>query len=97
MVGLIATLLYVVVTVFIVLMWVRFALDLAPLFSREWRPRGVLLIIAEFVFTLTDPPLKAVRKVVPPLRTSGAVIDFSWTIVLLGAIIVSYVLRGFMI
>jgi YggT family protein len=93
----VATIIYVIVSLFIVLMWVRFAFDLAPLFSRDWRPRGALLVIAEFVFTVTDPPVKAVRKAVPPLRTSGAVIDFSWTIVLLGAIIVSYVTRGFMI
>jgi YggT family protein len=91
----IATILYLVVSLFIVLMWVRFAFDLAPLFSREWRPRGPLLVIAEVVFTVTDPPVKAVRRLVPPLRTSGAVIDFSWTRVLLAAILVSYIIRGF--
>jgi YggT family protein len=96
-VSLIATVIYLVISIFIVLMWVRFAFDLAPLFSRGWRPRGPLLVIAEVVFTITDPPVKAVRKLVPPLRTSGTVIDFSWTIVLLAAIIVSYFARGFMI
>ena len=97
MVATIATILYVIVSLFIVLMWVRFAIDLAPLFSRDWRPRGAILVVAEFVFTITDPPIKLVRRAVPPLRTSGAVIDFSWTIVLLAAIILSYIVRGFMI
>ena len=97
MIQLLATIVYVIVSLFIVLMWVRFAFDLAPLFSRDWRPRGAFLVIAEVVFTITDPPIKAIRRVVPPLRTSGAVIDFSWTIVLLAAIILSYIARGFMI
>ena len=76
-------------------MWGRFIVDLIPLFSRGWRPRGFLLVISEIIFTITDPPIKAVRRILPPLRTSGASIDFSWSIVLIAAIIVSYILRIF--
>jgi YggT family protein len=76
-------------------MWARFVLDFVAMLAREWRPRGLLLILAELVYTITDPPVKAVRRVVPPLRAGGVAIDFSWTIVLIGAIILSYIARGF--
>jgi len=76
-------------------MWGRFIVDLIPLFSRGWRPRGFLLVITSLIFSITDPPIKAVRRLIPPLRTSGAVIDFSWSIVLVAAIILSYIFGGF--
>jgi len=77
-------------------MWARFILDLVPMLARNWRPRGFLLVVAEAVFTITDPPVKAVRRVVPTLRAGGVAIDFSWSIVLIGTIILSYIVRGFM-
>jgi YggT family protein len=77
-------------------MWARFILDLVPMLARNWRPKGLLLVVAEVVFTLTDPPIKAVRKVVPTLRAGGVAIDFSWSIVLIATIILSYIVRGFM-
>ena len=64
-------------------MWARFVLDLVAMLAREWRPRGFVLVLAELAYTITDPPVKAVRKIVPPLRAGGIQIDFSWSIVLI--------------
>lgn len=89
-VSVIATILYIALTVFIVVMWVRLVLDLVVSFSRNWRPRGAALVLAEAAFSITDPPLKLVRRLVPPLRFGGIVLDLAWTIVLLAAIILSY-------
>ena len=87
--SIIALVIYVALTIFFVVMWGRFILDLARTFARRWRPQGFLLIIAEVIFTITDPPIKAVRRVVPPLRIGGAALDFSWSIVMLAVIILS--------
>lgn len=95
-ISIIATILYVALSLFILIMWARLVLDLIVNFSRGWRPRGPLLVVAEVVFTITDPPVKAVRRVVPPLRLGAIQLDFSWSIVLLAAIILSYVVLGFM-
>src|SRR5690554_1577319 len=92
----IATVAYFVITLFIIIMWVRLIVELIPMFSRGWRPRGFVLVIAEAAYTVTDPPVRAVRKLVPPIRVGDAAIDFSWGIVLLAAIILSYVARAFM-
>jgi len=94
-VSLIATIVYVALTIFFVLMWARFILDLARTFARNWRPRGIGLVLAEAVFSITDPPIKAVRRVVPPLRVGGAALDFAWSIVMLAVVILISVTLGF--
>ncbi len=57
--------------------------DWIMVFVRDWRPRGPLLVVTEGVFSATDPPLKAVRKVVPPLRLGSIALDLSFMVVLL--------------
>ena len=94
-VSIIATILYVALNIFVVVMWARFVLDLVSMLARDWRPRGFVLVIAELAYTITDPPVKAVRRIVPPLRAGGIVIDFSWSIVLIATIILSYIVAGF--
>jgi YggT family protein len=93
-VGVVATVIYIAVSLFIVVMWVRLVFDLVQSFSRTWRPRGLWLIVAEVAYVVSDPPVKAVRRVVPPLRVGGVQLDFAWSIVLLAAIIVSSIALG---
>jgi YggT family protein len=94
-VSILATIVYVVLTIFFVLMWVRFILDLVRTFARRWRPAGAALVLAEAVYTVTDPPIKAVRRVIPPLRIGGAALDFAWSIVMLAVLILISVALGF--
>jgi YggT family protein len=94
-VSIIATIVYVALTIFFVMMWARFVLDLARTFARQWRPRGLGLVLAEAVYSITDPPVKAVRRVIPPLRIGGASLDFAWSIVMLACIILISITLGF--
>jgi YggT family protein len=94
-VSIIAIVVYVALTIFFVLMWARFILDLVRTFARGWRPRGFGLVLAEFVFSITDPPIKLVRRVIPPLRIGGAALDFAWTIVMLVTVVLISVSLGF--
>lgn len=48
-------------------------------------------MLAEIVLTLTDPPIRLVRKVLPPFRLGAAALDFSWSIVMLAVIILMYI------
>ena len=68
--------------VYTLVLWARLVLDWVRQFRPDWRPRGLMLIIAEVTYTLTDPPLKLIRRVVKPVRLGGAYIDFSWTLLL---------------
>ncbi len=47
----------------------------------NWRPRGLILVLVEVVYTLTDPPLKFIRRFIKPVRFGGLALDFGWTIV----------------
>jgi YggT family protein len=86
-VSLIATIAYYLLLLFFLLMWARFVLDLAQSFSRGWRPRGAVLVIAEIAYTVTDPPIRAVRKVLPPVRLGSVALDFGWSLIMLAVII----------
>lgn len=83
-------LVYVVLLAFIGCMWVRFIVDWVQVFARSWSPRGILLVVLELVYSVTDPPIKALRKVIPPLRLGNFAIDLSFFLVF----IVAYILLG---
>ncbi len=71
--------------VFIAFLWVRFVFDWVQVFARSWAPRGPLLVLLEVVYSVTDPPVKALRRVIPPLRLGSVALDLSFIIVLVGA------------
>ncbi len=77
--------------IFFYLMIARFIAELVMSFNRSWRPSGLLLPILDITYTITDPPLKFVRKFVPPIQLGGISLDLAWTIVLFGVLI----LQGF--
>lgn len=57
----------------------RIVFDLIQAFARDWRPKGVVLIIANLVYSLTEPPLRFLRSRFPVLYTGGGLgIDLSF-------------------
>lgn len=75
-----AALFYWALQAYFLLLIVRFLLDLMLSANPSWRPRGVILVVAEITMTLTDPPLKLIRKIIPPIRLGAFSIDLGWTI-----------------
>jgi YggT family protein len=61
----------------------RLILDYIQMFARSWRPQGPVLVIAEVVYTATDPPLRALRKIIPPLRLGSISLDLSFLVLLI--------------
>ncbi|MBX9246523.1 YggT family protein [Actinotalea ferrariae] len=92
MLGIVWDVLYLAVLVYLVLLIVRLVLDWVQVFARDWRPRGVVLVVAEVVYTATDPPIRAVRRVVPPLTLGQVRLDLGFTIVVLACWILLRVL-----
>jgi YggT family protein len=80
---LILMLLYYVLLVFFILMIGRLIFDVVQSFSPQWRPRGAVLVLAEVVYTPTDPPLKALRSVLPPLTLGGFRLDLAFLVIML--------------
>ncbi|EYR64801.1 membrane protein [Actinotalea ferrariae CF5-4] len=92
--GIVFGVLAFVVFLFLILLFVRLALDWVQVFAREWRPRGVVLVVAEVTYTITDPPLRAVRRVVPPLTLGSIRLDLAFLIVFFATSILFNVLQN---
>jgi YggT family protein len=86
--------LYWALQLFFYAMLARFVSDLVMGVNASWRPKGLLLPILDFAYTLTDPPLKLVRRFVPPLRLGTISLDLAWTLVLFAVIILQGFVRG---
>ena len=72
----------------------RLVFDFVQIFARDWRPSGPILIIVEGIYTLTEPPLKLIRRVVPPLRLGQVSLDLGFLILLIGLQILIGIFRG---
>jgi YggT family protein len=72
--------LILVLWIFFILLIGRLILDYVQMFARSWRPRGPMLVVAEAIYTVTDPPLRALRKVIPPLRLGSISLDLSFLV-----------------
>ena len=71
------------VFLFFIILLGRLVLDWVQAFARDWRPRGAILVVAEFVYTITDPPLKALRRVIPPLSLGNIRLDLAFLVLML--------------
>ena len=74
---------YLAVGIFFVLLLVRLVFDWVQVFARDWRPRGIALVIAEATYTVTDPPLRALRRVIPPLTLGTVRLDLGFLVLML--------------
>ncbi len=71
---------YILLWLFFLVLIARLVLDYIQMFARSWRPRGPLLVAAEAIYTVTDPPLKALRRVIPPLKLGQINLDLSFLV-----------------
>ena len=85
-----ASILDLILFVFLGLMLIRLVVDWVQVFARSWTPSGPVLVVLEVVYSITDPPIKFVRRFVPPLRLGAVMLDTSFLIVL----ILVYVLQS---
>lgn len=79
---------------FIVFLWIRFVFDWVQVFARSWSPGGVLLVVLEMVYSVTDPPIKALRRFIPPLRIGNFALDLSFILVLVAAYVLLQVVSA---
>ena len=80
--------------IFFYFMLARLIVELVMSFNRSWRPSGLLLPILDITYTVTDPPLKFVRRFVPPLQLGPIALDLAWTIVLFAVLILQSFARA---
>jgi YggT family protein len=75
--------LYWVLFAFWLLLTARVVVELVRAFAREWRPAGGVAVALESIYTVTDPPVRLVRRVIPMVRIGGVGLDLSIMVLLL--------------
>jgi YggT family protein len=82
---------FYLLSVYLVLLIVRLVISWIQVYARSWSPSGVLLVIAEGVYSATDPPLRFLRRYIPSVRLGSVALDLSFILLFL----VVYVLWHF--
>ena len=76
-----------VLTIYLVILVGRMIFGWIQVFARDWRPTGIVLVVAEAIFTVTDPPLKFLRRFIPPLRLGMVAMDLSFMVLFIVVLI----------
>jgi len=81
--GLVGQILATILFFYQLIFFARIILDLLQIFARSWQPRGAMLVLAEGIYSVTDPPLRLLRRFIPPVRLGGVALDFSFLLLLI--------------
>ena len=90
----VGSLLASVLQIFLLALLGRLIFDYVQMFSRTWRPKGIILYFVEAIYTITDPPMKFVGRFVPPLRLGAISLDMSFIALFFGTQLLMGLLRG---
>ena len=94
-ISVIASILNILLLLYLLTLFVRVILEWIPVFNRSWRPRGAGLIAAEIVYTITDPPIRMFRRLIPPLRIGPVALDMGLTLTMIVVLILISITRSF--
>ncbi len=81
-------------SIYLIILIGRLVFDFVQVFARDWRPSGFILIVVEGIYTVTEPPLKLIRRVVPPIRMGQVSLDLGFLILLIGIQILMGIFRN---
>lgn len=81
--------LFSLVRLYSLIVIIRLIIEMIQSFSRRFSPPGWFMVIAEFFFVVTDPPIKALRRWIPPLRLGGVALDVSVLVLFFGLMLLS--------
>lgn len=71
-------------SLYLLVLVARVIFDLIVMFSRQWRPQGVILVLANAVYSLTDPPLRFLARFIPPVRMGTVALDVGFLVLFFG-------------
>ena len=71
-------------SIYALILLARVAFDWARILAPNWVPRGIALVIADWVYKLTDPPIKFLRRYIPPLRLGAVAFDVGFVVLFVG-------------
>jgi YggT family protein len=72
-----------VLWLFFIALLARLVFDWVFLLARSWEPKGAVVVVLEATYSVTDPPLKALRRVIPPLRLGSISLDLAFLVLII--------------
>ncbi len=85
---------YIALYCFMIVLIFRLVMDYVFQFARSWHPGRAMVVVLEAAYTVTDPPLKLLRRFIPPLRFGGVALDLSFFVLLIIVYILLSIVRG---
>ncbi|GAB3205829.1 YggT family protein [Marinactinospora thermotolerans] len=85
--SIVQNILITVLYLFMLVLIGRLVFEIVQSFARSWRPTGFVLVLAESTYTITDPPLKLLRRFIKPVRLGSVALDLSFTVLFLLVVI----------
>ena len=76
----VASAVYFALLIFLLFLIFRLVMEYVFLLARSYRPSGLVAVVLELAYSVTDPPLKALRKVLPPLRIGQISLDLGFIV-----------------
>jgi YggT family protein len=80
-----------VIYLYVLIILARVVIEATRQFARKWRPTGLAAIGVETVYVATDPPVRLLRRVVPPVRLGNVSLDLSIIILLIVLVVLRWV------
>ena len=90
---LVKTVLVYALSLYLLLLIGRLILSWIQAFARSWEPRGIVLVLAEAIYTATDPPLKLLRRYLPSVRLGNVALDLGFTVLFIVVLVLMNVVR----
>lgn len=95
--AILASVVYLAAYLFSILLLVRIGLEMIQSYARSYKPRGFVLVVCELIYTVTDPPVKALRSVIPPLRLGDVALDVSVLVIFFACSIISMLVAPYVL
>ena len=74
---------FYLLSAYLVLLIARMIFSWIQAYARSWSPSGVLLVVAEGVYSATDPPLRFLKRYIPSVRLGSVALDLSFMLLFL--------------
>lgn len=89
--------LYSLVGLYTLFVIIRLIIEMIQSFSKHFAPPRWFMVVGEFFFVVTDPPIKFLRRFIPPLPLGAVALDVSVIVLFLALAVLQTVIRSVML
>ena len=83
----------ILLSIYLVLLIARLIFSWIQVYARDWHPTGILLVVAEGVYSATDPPLRLLRRYIPTVRLGSVALDLSFIVLFIVLVVLLNLVR----